>query len=107
MLFDTSFIFGKIWRQDLPDLILLEFVIFKKKNYSFKQGTLSILEYYMHIKLLWDEFANLRSIPKHKCEPQCSCELVPIIKSYHNGDCVIRFLKGLNESFSAVNPISC
>lgn len=41
----------------------------QEEIYSFKKGTLSVSEYYTYMKLLWDEFANLRPIPKCKCEP--------------------------------------
>ena len=74
----------------------------QEEIFSFKQGTLTVSEYYTHLKMLWDEFHNLRPLPKCRCKPQCSCNVMRIYKSYQDGDCVIRFLKGLNDSYSTV-----
>ncbi|CAN1750994.1 hypothetical protein LINPERHAP1_LOCUS4211, partial [Linum perenne] len=64
------------------------------------QSNLSISEYFTQLKALWDELANFRSIPACECAPICICVLAPI-RAYHHSDFVIRFLRGLSESFSA------
>ncbi|CAN1799111.1 hypothetical protein LINPERHAP1_LOCUS22002 [Linum perenne] len=55
--------------------------------------------YFTQLKALWDELANFRLIPVCDCAPTCSCVLAPI-RAYHQNDFVIRFLRGLNESFA-------
>ncbi|CAN1279752.1 Retrovirus-related Pol polyprotein from transposon RE1 [Linum perenne] len=72
----------------------------QERIFSFKQSNLSISEYFTQLKALWDELANFRSIPACECTPICSCILAPI-RAYHHSDFVIRFLRGLSESFSA------
>ncbi|CAN1327032.1 hypothetical protein LINPERPRIM_LOCUS34030 [Linum perenne] len=72
----------------------------QERIYAFKQHNLTISEYFTQLKSLWDELANFRSIPACECTPVYSCILAPI-RAYHHNDFVIRFLKGLNDSFSA------
>ncbi|CAN1799112.1 hypothetical protein LINPERHAP1_LOCUS22002 [Linum perenne] len=67
--------------------------------YSFKQNNLLVSAYFTQLKALWDELANFRLIPVCDCAPTCSCVLAPI-RAYHQNDFVIRFLRGLNESFA-------
>lgn len=46
--------------------------------------------------------ADYRPIPSCTCKTRCSCNLIPTIKSYREGDYVIRFLKRLNEQCAVV-----
>ncbi|CAN1128486.1 hypothetical protein LINPERHAP2_LOCUS4662 [Linum perenne] len=66
---------------------------FQERIFAFKQSNLSISEYFTQLKALWDELAC-------ECAPICICILAPI-RAYHHSDFVIRFLRGLSESFSA------
>ncbi|XP_019423017.1 PREDICTED: uncharacterized protein LOC109332489 [Lupinus angustifolius] len=74
----------------------------QEELYGMRQGNLSIDAYYTQLKNLWQELDNFRPIPSCLCEIKCHCHLIPIIKSYRENDYVIRFLKGLNEQYSAV-----
>ncbi|XP_055959788.1 uncharacterized protein LOC130014853 [Mercurialis annua] len=74
----------------------------QEEIYSFKQNNLTVTDYFTHLKMLWDEYVNLRMIPVCMCIPQCSCNALTLVKNYQEADCVIRFLKGLNEGFSVV-----
>ncbi|XP_055960985.1 uncharacterized protein LOC130015244 [Mercurialis annua] len=74
----------------------------QEEIYSFKQGSMSITKYFTHLKTLWDELLNLRSIPICHCEPKCPRGISETIKMIQSSDQVIKFLKGLNENFSPV-----
>jgi hypothetical protein len=67
---------------------------------TLKQGDSSISSYYTKLKKLWQELDNFRPIPSCDCVP--TCQAVDKIRSYRDGDQVIRFLKGLNEQYSTV-----
>ena len=64
--------------------------------YSFRQGALSVSEYYTKLKIFWDEYVILRPIARCSCNFTCSCE------KYRDHDYTLRFLKGLNERFASV-----
>ncbi|XP_050217733.1 uncharacterized protein LOC126668588 [Mercurialis annua] len=70
--------------------------------YSLQQNTSSVIEYYTHLKILWDEMVSLRPFPMCICNPKCCCAVLNTLKTNLSNDQVIRFLKGLNESFSHV-----
>lgn len=59
-------------------------------------------EYLTQLRLLWDEYSTLRTIPSCSCTPQCSCEAFKKMKKIQQDDYVIRFLAGLNDEFSTV-----
>ncbi|KAK4254363.1 hypothetical protein QN277_009759 [Acacia crassicarpa] len=64
--------------------------------FSFRQGDLSMSDYYTKLKILWDEYVTLRPITRCPCNFTCSCV------KYHENDYTLRFLKGLNERFAVV-----
>ncbi|XP_019447222.1 PREDICTED: uncharacterized protein LOC109350440 [Lupinus angustifolius] len=72
----------------------------QEELYSVKQGGKSINAYYTHLKGLWQELDNFRSLPQ--CPSHCDSELYNPVKSYRENDYAIRFLKGLNEQYGAV-----
>ncbi|XP_073219786.1 uncharacterized protein [Cicer arietinum] len=74
----------------------------QEEIYSLRQGDSSITSYYTKLKQLWQELENFRPLPSCSCNVKCSCALIPKIREYRDGDYVIRFLKGLNEQYSAV-----
>lgn len=63
---------------------------------------MSITSYFTQLKTLWQELDNFRPIPSCLCEIRCTCPLVNTVKSYREDDYVIRFLRGLNEQYTAV-----
>ncbi|XP_050211793.1 uncharacterized protein LOC126661952 [Mercurialis annua] len=69
---------------------------------GFKQNTLTVVEYYTHLKEMWDELTNLRPLSVCSCDPQCKCGIYEKIKKYRDNDAVINFLKGLNENFDTI-----
>ncbi|XP_050221648.1 uncharacterized protein LOC126671875 [Mercurialis annua] len=72
----------------------------QEEMYAFKQNNLSVTDYFTQLKILWDEFMNLRVIPVCSCVPQCSCDALKVVKSHQDNDHVIRFLKGLSDSYA-------
>ncbi|PNX98815.1 flavonol sulfotransferase-like protein, partial [Trifolium pratense] len=52
------------------------------------------------VKKLWQKLDNFRPIPTSNCVHNCNA--IAKMKEYKDSDQVIRFLKGLNEQYSAV-----
>lgn len=65
-----------------------------------KQGDSSISSYYSKLKKLWQESDNFCLIPECSCD--ITCQAVIKIRAYKDGDQVIRFLKSLNDQYSAM-----
>ncbi|XP_050207369.1 uncharacterized protein LOC126656794 [Mercurialis annua] len=74
----------------------------QEEIYVFKQNNLSVTDYFTQLKILWDEYMNLRFVPTCTCNPQCSCQALKIVKTQQEDDYIIRFLKGLTENFATV-----
>ncbi|XP_058759582.1 uncharacterized protein LOC131632879 [Vicia villosa] len=72
----------------------------QEEIYNLKQGDASIASYFTKLKKLWKELDNFRLIPE--CLYDSTCLAITKIRAYHDGNQVIRFLKGLNEKYSAV-----
>jgi hypothetical protein len=66
------------------------------------QGSLDISSYYTQLKSLWEEIEIYRPIRDCTCAIPCSCGAVADMKKYREQDCVLKFLKGLNEQYSHV-----
>ena len=64
--------------------------------YSLKQGNLSVTGFFTQLKSVWSELENFRPILSCVCGQQCSC------RAYRDQDCIMRFLKGLNDQYSGV-----
>lgn len=69
---------------------------------SLKQESLSVSDYFTHLKGLWDEFLNYRPIPSCTCAAKCVRGLSKTLIEYQHYDYVHSFLMGLNESYAAV-----
>ncbi|XP_050211820.1 uncharacterized protein LOC126661980 [Mercurialis annua] len=74
----------------------------QQELYSLRQGSLSVTEYFTHLKILWDEFVSLRPMPVCSCAPKCSCDGYLKMKSYYDNDYTLRFIRGLNETYSNI-----
>ncbi|XP_041023988.1 uncharacterized protein LOC121264752 [Juglans microcarpa x Juglans regia] len=68
----------------------------QKSIRSFMQNDLSVSAYYTQMKGLWDELMNYRPLPIY------SCGGLRALMDMHQQDYVMRFLMGLNDSFSQV-----
>jgi hypothetical protein len=69
---------------------------------SLKQESLSVNDYFTHLKVLWEEFLNYRPIPSCACGAKCVCGLSKTLIEYQHYDYVHSFLMGLNKSYTAV-----
>lgn len=69
--------------------------------YRFRQGTLSVSDYFTQLKVFWDELESYRPILRCSCAIPCTCKVITSIHKHRDEDYVIRFLKGLNEKFSS------
>ncbi|XP_072094170.1 uncharacterized protein [Arachis hypogaea] len=70
---------------------------------SIKQGDLTITAYFTRLNVIWEELENLRPIPQCvACDSNnCLCGLMKVRK-YQDDAYVVRFLKGLNDTYSNV-----
>jgi len=69
---------------------------------SCKQGSSTVSEYYTRLKILWKEIELYRCVLVCTCSIPCSCGLLPRLHKEREDDCVIRFLRGLNDDYSQV-----
>lgn len=69
---------------------------------NLKQGTKSVLEYFLELRTLWDELNSHRPIPTCNCVHTCRVDSIRIATQYRVEDQIMKFLTGLNESFSVV-----
>ncbi|MCH79634.1 hypothetical protein A2U01_0000387 [Trifolium medium] len=72
----------------------------QEEIYTLKQGDCSISSYYTKMKKLWQELDNFRPIPNASCTD--NCKALEKLRAYRDSDQVIRFLKGLNDQYTAV-----
>ncbi|WVY93987.1 hypothetical protein V8G54_033075 [Vigna mungo] len=68
-----------------------------------RQGDLSVSEYYTKLKILWKELELYRCVLTYTCSTQCACGLLSKLHKEQEDDYVIRFLRGLNESYAQVH----
>ncbi|WVZ24342.1 hypothetical protein V8G54_002886 [Vigna mungo] len=66
------------------------------------QGDFSVSEYYTKLKILWKELELYRCVLSCNCLTPCACELLAKLQKEREDDYVIRFLRGLNESYAQV-----
>ncbi|XP_020218560.2 uncharacterized protein LOC109801836 [Cajanus cajan] len=67
-----------------------------------RQGDFSVSEYYTKLKILWKELELYRCVLTCTCLTPCKCGLLSKLHKEREDDYVIRFLRGLNESYAQV-----
>ncbi|XP_068466534.1 uncharacterized protein [Phaseolus vulgaris] len=67
---------------------------------SFKQGELTVTNYFTQLKILWDELGLFCPLSASSCASKCNT-LVNVSK-YKTQDQIIKFLRGLNDNYSTV-----
>lgn len=66
-----------------------------------KQGSLTVEQYYEAFTRSWDQMESLRpALLNCHCPTPCICGAAEICKIYRDQDCVLQFLRGLNERFA-------
>ncbi|XP_075481129.1 uncharacterized protein LOC142521842 [Primulina tabacum] len=58
------------------------------------QGSMDVSTYYMHMRTLWDELKEFQPVSV------CKCGAIKDWINYHNQECSMQFLMGLNESYA-------
>lgn len=84
---------------DLTRIFQLE-----KSLSSISQGTQSLVCYYNEFKSVWDEYMSYKTVLKCSCGAMntCTCDLPQLMAKSQEQDCVMKFLIGLNDSYSAI-----
>ncbi|CAL1391679.1 unnamed protein product [Linum trigynum] len=95
----------EVWR-DLQDRFseasLIRISDLQDEVFAFKQGAATVSEYFTRFRVLWDELVTIRPFPACSCTPRCSCGALNVVRLHQQSDQIIRFLKGLNDSFSQI-----
>ncbi|XP_073049302.1 uncharacterized protein [Primulina eburnea] len=68
----------------------------KKLLTGLHQGSMDISSYYTRMRTLWDELKDFQPISV------CHCGSIKEWLDYHNQECVMQFLMGLNESYAQI-----
>ncbi|XP_073067135.1 uncharacterized protein [Primulina eburnea] len=68
----------------------------KKRLNELQQGSMDISSYYTRMRTLWDELKDFQPISV------CNCGSMKEWLNYHNQECVMQFLMGLNESYAQI-----
>src|SRR5262249_21168458 len=74
----------------------------QEEIYSLRQGNNSVSDYYTKQKILWDELENLHPPVVCPYEAPSGCYAVKLLREQNNADHVVRFLKGLNDTYASV-----
>lgn len=71
---------------------------------NISKGSQSLVQYYNQFKVLWDEYINFRPLLKCNCGAMnlCTCELLKSVANTQEQDSVMKFLIGLDDSYSAL-----
>ncbi|EEF30371.1 conserved hypothetical protein [Ricinus communis] len=48
-------------------------------------------DYFTQLKILWDEYLNLRMVPVCSCNPQCHCDALKIVKDHQEAQANISY----------------
>nr|KYP55844.1 hypothetical protein KK1_002069 [Cajanus cajan] len=96
---------SEIWR-DLCDLFShgdkFRIADLQEELQNFRQGDLTVSQYYTRLRILWKELFMYRTIMACSYSTTCSCGILSKIQKERDDDCVIKFLRGLNDEFSQV-----
>jgi len=68
----------------------------------FKQGELTVTNYFTQLKILWDELDLFRPLPICSCASKCTCDALVNVSKYKAQDQIIKFLRGLNDNYLTV-----
>lgn len=74
----------------------------QEEIYAFKQGNMSVTEYFTELRSLWEELEQYRPMPQCICPITCTCLAMRNSRQFRQQDQIIIFLMGLNEQFHGV-----
>ncbi|EPS74737.1 hypothetical protein M569_00012 [Genlisea aurea] len=71
---------------------------------SLRQGDLTLMNYYVKLKRLWDELSCIVTVPYCECDAKkiCTCQVAKKALEIENGNRLIQFLMGLSDVYDAV-----
>nr|KYP36052.1 Retrovirus-related Pol polyprotein from transposon TNT 1-94 [Cajanus cajan] len=69
---------------------------------SIKQGDKSISDYFTQLRVIWDELESYRPDPVCVCKSKCKCDALISVIERKKQDCVMQFLRGLNDQYNTV-----
>jgi len=69
---------------------------------SFKQGELTVTNYFTQLKVIWDELDLFRLLPICSCASKCTCYALVNVSKYKAQDQIIKFIRGLNDNYLTV-----
>ena len=70
--------------------------------HSTKQGERNVTQFYTDMNILWEELVYFKPIPRCTCGGTCKCDMSRMSHNYRNLECVIYFLKGLDQVYNAM-----
>ncbi|XP_061349565.1 uncharacterized protein LOC133294823 [Gastrolobium bilobum] len=71
-----------------------------EEAFRLHQGDRSVVDYYTHLKTVWNELDNLKPLPNCICVVPCVCGAITRMREYREQEQVIRFLRGLTDQFA-------
>jgi len=74
----------------------------RSKINNLKQGSKSVLDYFIEMKTLWEELNSHRPLPHFTCPHPCRCAAMREARNFRLEDQVIQFLTGLNDQFNVI-----
>ena len=73
----------------------------QKEIAELHQGEMSIIDFFTQLKVFWDQLQNLSPFPSCTCG-KCMCNINKRLNDLQGREFVMKFLMGVNESFSQV-----
>ena len=73
----------------------------QKEIFELHQGEVTITDFFTQLKTLWDQLQNLSPFPSCTCG-KCVCNINKRLNNLQARESIMKFLIGLNESFSRV-----
>ena len=81
---------------------LLRIFELKQDMASIRQGDKTIVDYFTRLYIIWDELESYRLDPICTCDPKCTCDTLISVMERKKKDCVMQFIRGLNNQFRNV-----
>lgn len=91
-----------IFATDSPKATIFQFSDLLCNLHSIKQGDRSLSQYFIALKILWDELEYLSTTPSCSCIVPCTCDLAKAGQSYKHMEYVSCFLKGLSDNYQNI-----
>ena len=91
-----------IFATDSPKTTIFRFSNLWCNLHYIKQGDWFLSQYFIALKILWDELGYLRTTPSCSCIVPCTCDFAKAGQSYKHMEYVSCFLKGLSDNYQNI-----